>query len=328
MTPKEIVQATLDFAHPERVAHSFPESDLIWTRETAKTISTDWRKVDATRWERTDEWGNTWARIDPTSKGEVVQGVLDSLDSMDAMVFPDYSRTADFEQVRADRAAHPHAWLIGSVPGFTFNVARKLRRIDQYLMDILIEPEKIKTLHNRVDAVLEPLIRNYAAAGADSIMFPEDWGTQTATFTGPDLWREEFFPRTKKLCALAHSLGLKVFMHSCGAIGEIIPGLCEAGIDALQFDQPELHGFKNLAAYQKNHQITFWSPVDIQKTLQTKNEAAIRQAARDMLDTIWKGRGGFIAGFYGDNESIGLEQKWQEIASDEFLKWGTRQRYA
>ena len=84
----------------------------------------------------------------------------------------------------------------------------------------------------------------------------------------------------------------------------------------------------DLAEHQKNARITFWCPVDIQKTLQTRNEEIIRGKAREMLDKLWKGRGGFIAGYYNDNRSIGLDPKWQKCASDEFIKHGIRSSYA
>jgi uroporphyrinogen decarboxylase len=111
-------------------------------------------------------------------------------------------------------------------------------------------------------------------------------------------------------------------MHSCGKIEAIVPGLIKAGVDALQFDQPDLHGIDTLAAYQENAKITFWCPVDIQKTLQLKDEGVIRAKVQEMLDKLWKGRGGFIAGFYADNASIGLDPKWQEIACEEFIRYG------
>jgi len=43
-----------------------------------------------------------------------------------------------------------------------------------------------------------------------------------------------------------------------------------------------------------------------------------------MIELLWRGQGGFIAGFYQDTQSIGLGPRWQEIASDEFLKRGER----
>jgi len=322
MTSKEIVHRTLDFSNPERVAHSFEESDFINVNDNAKTRATDWQKVNATKWERIDEWGNIWQRLDDTTKGEVVKGVLSDVSEIENYELPDYSNFEDFQTIVQARKENPDKWIIGGMPGFSFNIARKIFKIDNYLMALVLEREKIRVLHDRIDILLENMIRNHAKAGANSIMYPEDWGTQTQIFISPDLWYDEFFPRFQKLFGIAHQCGLKVFMHSCGKIAAIVPGLIKAGVDVLQFDQPDLHGIDNLAAYQKNNKITFWSPVDIQKTLQTRDEKIIRVKAREMLDKLWKGRGGFIAGFYTDNVAIGLEPKWQEIASDEFLTYG------
>jgi uroporphyrinogen-III decarboxylase len=294
------------------------------TSATVKTPATDWREAGGGKWERTDDWGNTWARVDQTSQGEVVRGVLEDLADIDRCRFPDYSNPKDYDGVRKIRRKHPDKWLIGGLPGFAFNIARKLRRLDQYLVDILLEPKKIHRLHDRLDDLLTDMIRQYAEAGADAIMFPEDWGTQLQTLISPSLWRREFFPRFRRLCGLSHELGMAVFMHSCGQIGAIIPGLMEAGIDVLQFDQPDLHGIDALAAHQDRGTITFWCPVDIQKTLQTGDEDTIRARAREMILRLWRGRGGFIAGFYSDMPSIGVREEWQGWACEEFLHWGTQ----
>lgn len=324
MTSKEIVSRTLTYEKPERVARSFGDSDFVWIGCSAATHATEWEKIDDTRWRRTDEWGNTWGRIDPTSKGEVVKGALENIAMIETYEFPDFSRPEDYACVAARCREVPDKWKLGSVPGFAFNIARKMRKLDQYLMDLVLEPEQMHALHDRIDRMLEDMIRNYAAAGVDGIMFPEDWGTQGQTLISPEMWRAEFFPRFKQLCGLAHEHGIKVFMHSCGQITAIVPGLIEAGVDVLQFDQPDLHGIDVLASHQKNSLITFWCPVDIQATLQTRDETVIRAKAREMLDKLWCGRGGFIAGYYGDNASIGLDPKWQDYACDEFEHHGRR----
>lgn len=322
MTSKEIVQRTLDFNSPVRVAASFGTCDILGTKHKVKTFETDWIEVTKGRYERKDEWGNLWARVDETTKGEVVAGVLESLDDLSTYRFPDFSKVDDYTEVRNYRLSKPDHWMIGWLPGFTFNIANKLRKLEFYLMDLLLEPEKVSEMHDAIDVCIQDMIINYGTTGIDAIMFCEDWGTQLNTFISPELWRKEFFPRTKRHCDLAHSLGMKVFMHSCGKIGGIVPGLIEAGIDVLQFDAPEIHGIDNLAAYQQKSKITFWCPVDTQKILQTKDEALIRSKARELLDKLWKKRGGFIAGYYWDNPSIGITPEIQGWASDEFVKHG------
>ncbi len=322
MNPREIVRRTLDFENPDRVARSFGESDFVSAGCSARGHATDWREVGGGRWERTDEWGNTWGRLESHSKGEVTRGVLADWSDLDRYVFPDFGRPEDYADVRKVRQEYPDRWLIGGLPGFTFNVARYMRRMEEYLADLILERDRIRALHDRVDTVLEAMIRQHAEAGADAVMFPEDWGTQTQTLVSPELWREEFYPRFEKLCGVAHERGLRVFMHSCGQIEAIVPDLIRAGIDLLQFDQPELHGLDTLAAHQDRARITFWCPVDIQKILQTRDEKLIRARARAMLEKLWRGRGGFVAGRYMDEPSIGLEPRWQDAACDEFLRHG------
>jgi len=322
MNSKEIVKRTLEFDYPERLARSFHDSDLIFTNYNITSCQTDWLKTGSTRWERIDEWGNKWGRLDSTSKGEIIEGVLKEIDDIHNYELPDFSKYEDYKSAENTVNDNKNIWILGGMPGFTFNIARKLFKLENYLCYLLLEPEKISILHDKIDEQLTYMIKNYAKSGVDGIMFVEDWGTQHQTLISPALWYEEFSTRYKKLCNLAHNLGMKVFMHSCGAIGQIIPGLIESGIDLLQFDQPALHGIDQLASYHKDNNITFWCPVDIQKTLQTKDEAIIRNEARDLVDKLWCKRGGFIAGYYGDNESIGLEHKWQEYACDEFIKRG------
>jgi hypothetical protein len=43
------------------------------------------------------------------------------------------------------------------VPGFAFNIARKIRRLDQYLMALLLEPELIFTRFEKLCGIAHEL---------------------------------------------------------------------------------------------------------------------------------------------------------------------------
>ncbi len=325
----EIVRKTLEFEGPERVAHSFYPSDFVGAGPRIPNPEGEWRRVgDGHAWRRKDEWGNIWGRVDETSKGEVVQGALADFDQVETISLPDFANPAYYNHAKEIFALSPDKWHIGSLHGFAFSMARKMRKMDQYLMDLLLEPDKISILHDRIDEQIKVQMQRLKEVGADSVMIAEDWGTQTQLLINPELWRKEFKPRFADLCSYAHEMGLKMFMHSCGKMSAIVPDLIEAGVDLFQFDQPRVHGLDTLKQWRDEGHVTFWCPVDIQTTLQTKDEAAIRQDAREMIEKLWQGEGGFVAGYYNDNASIGLELKWQEIASEAFLKWGQRERFA
>jgi hypothetical protein len=322
MKPREIVQRTLDYEYPERLAHSFEPSDFVWAGPEIPNPHGEWQPVGGGTWERTDEWGNIWRRLDTTSKGEIWIGAMTDLTRVESCPLPDFSRSEYYSHARQIYQDHPDLYHIGSIHGYTFSITRKLRRMEQYLIDLISDPERLSLLHDRVDEQIYAQMTRLSEAGADCIMLAEDWGTQLDLLISPRLWRKEFKPRFQALNDYAHHLGLKVFMHSCGKMTVIIPDLIETGIDLLQFDQPQIHGIDLLASYQDRAKITYWCPVDIQKTLQTKSETVIREEALWLVERLWRGRGGFVAGFYSDEASIGLDSKWQAMASDEFLKTG------
>ena len=324
MNSREIVLGTVEYTGVERVAGSMPApywNDLSHASYRLEGFSPAWQDVGGGRQEYVDEWGNTWARVDDYSKGEVARGAIENLAEVYTAPLPDLANPANYVTVReVFNDPHNDRFRTGGLPGFPFNIARKMRRLDQFLMDLLLEQDKIRVLLKRVEDLLAEVIVQYAAAGADGVMFPEDWGTQKGLMIHPQLWRDVFKPGFERLCGVAHAHRLKVLMHSCGKTTAIIPDLIEAGVDLLQFDQPQLHGLDNLAKF--HGEIAFWCPVDIQKTLQTGDEALIEADARAMIEKLGGPGGGFIAGYYSGNEAIGLDPRWQDVACRAFTRYG------
>lgn len=126
-----------------------------------------------------------------------------------------------------------------------------------------------------------------------------------------------------ELISHANSLGLDVWMHSCGYIKDIIPSLVDMGVKVLQLDQPTLSGLDFLAKVCHG-KTAIWSPVDIQRDLPTGDENYIRARARELIDKLGSRGGGFICGFYGDVKSLGVKPEWQMWAYDEFVKYASK----
>ena len=322
MTSREIIKAVLDFSGAPRIGRTFPEpygSDMMHRgAQFARSTPLEPRGHELKRWR--DEWGVVWASLTDFDKGEVVAGAIPDWKNLDNYCPPDLGNPVDYARAAADFAAEGDKFRVGGVPGFTFNIARKLRRLEDYLCDLMLERAKVDKLHALVRTELLKCIDQWGRTQADAIMFPEDWGTQDRLMVSPAMWREIFKPEFKVLAARAHDYGKKVLMHSCGKITAIIPDLIECGIDCLQFDQPRLHGLDALAAHAG--QVAFWCPVDIQKTLQTRRADLIEAEARELVARLFVRGGGFIAGYYGGNQAIGLTPDVQDIACRAFMACG------
>jgi len=323
MTPREIVQRTIAFGHPERIALALPEpypDDTLWARVSADP---NWKPrrtfppEEGRKWE--DEWGNIWAATTDFYQGEVVVGALQDWSQLDAYRMPTFDDPARYLEPAAKFAAAPDRYHIGGLPGFPFAIMRYLRRMDIFLADLLLSPAEVDRLSQRVIAHLCRCMDQWAAAGADAVMFAEDWGTQDRLLISPAMWRSIFKPYFVTLCDHARSRELSVWMHSCGFIYDIINDLIECGVQVLQFDQPGLYGVDRLAA-EFGGRVTFYCPVDIQRVLPTGDIPRIQAFARELVEKLGAFGGGFIAGYYDSNEGIGVQPEWQEAACRAFVE--------
>jgi hypothetical protein len=153
MDCREIVRRTLAFEYPARVARSFEPSDFVVSGPEIPNPLDKWRKINDREWRRTDEWGNAWGRVDGTSKGQIIHGILNDLGEVASCPFPDFANAAYYTHAQEIFAGQPDKWHIGSVQGLTFKMAQQLRRFDQYLMDLVTEPRQISRLHDRIGKI-------------------------------------------------------------------------------------------------------------------------------------------------------------------------------
>ena len=327
MNSREVVLTSLAFERPPRIPFGmtggFP-SDLRFVKRTPATNSRmrPW-KDEGDYWERIDEWGNAWRRLEPFSKGEVHRGVLqDDWDLLSQYEFPENNDSRFYECARHEtREHHRDGYFVLGLMGWPFDIARYMRRFDNFLADIIESPDQVQDLLWRVTSHLEVELLHLADCGVDGVFAGEDWGMQDRLLIHPDCWRAMFKPCWKRLCDAAHSRNLSVWIHSCGYVKELLTDWHEVGVNVCQFDQPELHGIDFLSE-RFGGRLHFWCPVDIQSTLQTRDKGKIEAAAREYIEKLGRFGGGFIAGYYDGNEALGLTPEYQATASEAFMRFG------
>ena len=67
----------------------------------------------------------------------------------------------------------------------------------------------------------------------DGLWTYDDMGYTQAPFISPAFYRDFLLPYHKRITAFAHDHGLPIVLHSCGKIRPLLPGIVEAGFDAL-----------------------------------------------------------------------------------------------
>lgn len=174
-----------------------------------------------------------------------------------------------------------------------------LRRIDNFLVDLLIDEAAVeKLLDELMEVHLATLAKVCEAVGdvADILRFGDDLGHEGGPFMSPDVYRRLFKPRHRILTDFVKSHStMKTFLHSCGSVYELMPDLIEAGYDILNPVQTSARDMEPERLKREfGADICFWGAgVDNRTVLNRATPAQVRDQVLRRLELLSPG-GGFV----------------------------------
>ncbi|GIX02796.1 MAG: methyltransferase [Thermogutta sp.] len=130
----------------------------------------------------------------------------------------------------------------------------------------------------------------------DIIVFGDDLGMQTGPQISPKMYRELFKPRHAAMWKRAKELAdVKVMLHCCGGVRELLDDLIDAGLDAINPVQISCKGMDPEGLKRDfGRRITFWGGgCDTHQTLAFSTPAQIKEHVRHLIEILAPG-GGFV----------------------------------
>jgi uroporphyrinogen decarboxylase len=174
-----------------------------------------------------------------------------------------------------------------------------LRRMDNFLMDLMCDPYNVEKLLDQLMirhlATLEKVC-NAVGDIVDIIRFGDDLGMSSGPFMDAAVYRELFKPRHKILCDYVKSHSkMHTYIHSCGSISLLMPDMIEAGIEI--FNPVQTNAWNMAPDFLKREfgqQITFWGGgIETVGTLNVGSPSQIRDQVLQRLEIFSPG-GGFV----------------------------------
>lgn len=174
-----------------------------------------------------------------------------------------------------------------------------LCRFDRFLTDIALDRKKVEAL---VDKLVEMHIENLekfldAVEGyVQIIQVGDDLGTQQAPQISPQTYRELFKPRHKLIYErVRRRPGIHLFLHSCGAVADLLPDLIDIGVEIINPVQTSARGMdpgKLKREFGKD--IVFWGGgCDTQSVLPRGTARGVEERVRERIEILSPG-GGFV----------------------------------
>jgi len=190
--------------------------------------------------------------------------------------------------------------IIGLFGGNLLELGQWFYRNDNFFMLLAGEPERA---HRFLDKLMELHLRNLdrflrtVAPHLDIIMFGDDLGMQSGPQVSPAMYREYFKPRERAMWQLVKQRAphLKIQLHCCGGVRELLPDLIDAGLDAINPVQITCRGMDPAGLKRDfGRSLTFWGGgCDTREVLINGNPAQVRDHVRRLID-IWRPGGGFV----------------------------------
>lgn len=218
------------------------------------------------------------------SHEEIQQHLWPQVDWFD---FSDFGQRLEKWQGLAVMASGPSVW---QHPSF-------LRGLDNLMADLMLAPDTAELLMDKfTDFYVAYFDKMFSTVPGkvDILRIADDVGMQDRLIMSREMILRFIIPRLKKIVDMAHSHGVKVMYHSCGAIFEVIDDIIEAGIDILDPLQVTAKGMDPQKIKDSfGNRICLHGAIDTQYLLPEGNPGDVSRTVKEMINILSKG-GGYI----------------------------------
>jgi len=324
MTHKKRFLAAVDHREPDRVPLCMDAEKEVWpVLSKALGVNTQeecYRALDIDEWmlnpnvtdprarrisetEIVSQWGYHIREIKTEfgSYGDICEPPLKdaaSVAEIESYDWPDPALITFDHYAEKMKEMGERAYIAHITHGPYFNCTY-LRGMEQYLMDIAMEPDFAKRLMDRAEEYVQRAIDNllsHAKPLPDIYYIADDFCSSNGPLFSPATWREWVKPYLARMAKRVHAKGVKFMLHVCGSVRAYLPDLIEAGVDILEPVQTTAKGM-DLKGLKKDFgkDITFYGSIDTHHLLPKGTVQEVSDAIKRTLDIMAPG-GGFVLG--------------------------------
>jgi len=205
------------------------------------------------------------------------------------------------ERARTLHERMPYA-LVGICDLATDILARPqwIRGYAESMLDLAADPDFAEAFLERLTQIAVRAWSHFldeVGEYLDVVTFYDDLGMQDRPLISPAMYRRLVKPRHARIIeTIKTRTKAKVFMHSCGAVSELIPDIIEIGVEILNPVQVSAAGMGNTAELKRRYgkNLAFWGGVcDSQRVLPFGTLAEIQEETRQRISDLAPG-GGFV----------------------------------
>jgi uroporphyrinogen decarboxylase len=287
------------FIHPKIIqaltpGASYPEFIEIMGLDA---ISSLWMSDGAIKEQRVDdrttidEWGVTWRYGDEDRAP--INGPIESLEDAQNYKVPDPDAPFRLEKLRQYVKHYKGEKAVLWQQRFGFMWAADLRRLENFLMDLLINPELTHKLMQITSDFSVALARNAVQAGADVVVFGDDLAFKTGPLMSPKVYKEFIHPYLQRAVKSVQEAGARCIVHSDGNIWPLLDMIVDTGVEAINPLEPVAGMDIGQVKEQYGSRVCLIGNIDCGDLLSNGRQEEVEQTVKETIRVAAPG-GGYI----------------------------------
>jgi uroporphyrinogen decarboxylase len=238
------------------------------------------------------DWYQNGSNVDPEHRTLTADGCFkdaETLEDLDFFEWPDPQKYIDTQECRRRCEAAPEdRATLAQVWSAHFQDACAAFGMETALMNMICNPEIYQAVDNKlVEFYLRAneVVFEACRGKLDAIIVANDFGSQTGLMLSRQMIHDFVMPGAKRIVDQAHSYGVKVIYHSCGAVSEAYDELIDIGVDVIHPVQATATGMEPGRIRRLfGDRASFCGAVDIQELLPNGTPEEVRAAVRELRE--------------------------------------------
>jgi hypothetical protein len=241
-----------------------------------------------------------------------------NLDKRDLLAFP--ARTnrvfAGIQKDFGDR--------IFILPGFLYGLFENTWQpmgFERFAVAIRKEKDFIRRVIKFYEDHFCMMLEAWADAGVPGAVYTDDMAYRSGTMVSPKLLRELYTESLTRICETAHSLGLKIVVHSCGRVYPLLEWFADCGFDGVHALEPTAGVELEKAKEMVGDRLCLIGNMDITHILVDASREEVFEAVRESIKAAGEG-GGYIIAPTNSHHDISVERlEWMLEAVEEYGRY-------
>jgi uroporphyrinogen-III decarboxylase len=234
-----------------------------------------------------DKW-EAWPRTDPDKLHKTIQRVY-----------------ADLQRRYGDRI-----YLMGSLFSGLWESATQVMGLPAFAVALRRNPDHVRRMVKHYESLYLAALHATADAGMPGFVYSDDMGFKSGPQTSPRVLDEFFGPSLRRITEAAHQRGLKIIIHSCGNVNQLLDLFVDWGFDGVHSLEPTAG--LDLAEVKKRvgGRMCIFGNLDIAHVMSDGTRQEVEEAVKTALRAAAQD-GGFIMAMTNSHNAVKVENtRW------------------